>query len=120
MPNHIAPGPVTGTAVWKTLRLCGVQVIAEQLEHPLHWRRMAMVCRAWMDAMPVTSYDVVLCPLLGLSDVSSRLAAITARHSSLTSLSFRCDLWTARKACMLRCQGFISTSESKGGCTRTE
>ena len=103
-----------------TLRLCGVQVIAEQLEHPLHWRRMALVCRAWMAAMPVTAYDVTLRPHLSLSDMSSRLAAITARHPYLTSLSFRCDLCTSTELCALPCQVRMPTSASWGGCPGTE
>ena len=80
---------------------CRVQDIVKQLKHPGHRRRMVLVCHAWRDATPITSYDVVLRPLQTLTELNSRLAVITARHSSLTSLSFRCALvagWVSRAA----------------------
>jgi len=77
---------------------------------------MALVCRAWRDAAPITSYDVMLRPLLGLSELSSRLAVITARHSSLTSLSFRCALRTGLRLCMRPRVRSVPTSSLWGPC----
>ena len=67
-----------------------VQGIAAELEHPGHRRRMAMVCRAWAAANPVTSLDVVLHKGLGLTELRGRLAALVRRHQHLSSLRFRC------------------------------
>ncbi len=68
------------------------QDIAAKLEHPAHRRRMALVCCAWRDATPITSYDVMMRPWQSLTALDSRLAVITARHTHLTALNFRCGL----------------------------
>ena len=68
------------------------QDIAAKLEHPGHRRRMALVCRAWNDATPIASYNVMMRPWQSLTALDSRLAVITARHTHLTALNFRCGL----------------------------
>ena len=89
-PHRFQPHCVDADNVLMISLSCRLQDIAEQLEHPGHRRRMALVCHAWRDAEPISSYNVILRPEQSLTELSSRLAVITARHSSLTSLSFRC------------------------------